>query len=60
MLAGVRLLCLGVTSGGEPRHPLYVRADVPLVPFPVPVPRPAASLPTAQLQAGFVSAVQTK
>ena len=34
LLAGVRLFCLGVTSGGEPRHPLYVRADVPLVPFP--------------------------
>ena len=29
MLAGVPLLCLGVTSGGEPRHPLYVRGDVP-------------------------------
>jgi hypothetical protein len=43
MLAGVRLLCLGVTSSGEPKHPLYVRADVPLVPFPVSVP-PARSL----------------
>ena len=38
MLAGARLLCLGVTSGGEPRHPLYARADTPLVPFPVTVP----------------------
>lgn len=26
------LWCLGLTSGGEPRHPLYVRADTPLVP----------------------------
>lgn len=27
------LLCLGTTKGGAPRHPLYVRADAPLVPF---------------------------
>lgn len=27
-------LCLGVTATGEPRHPLYVRADQPLVPYP--------------------------
>ena len=26
-------LCLGVTKDGAPRHPLYVRADQPLVPF---------------------------
>ena len=31
--AGVSLLCLGVTGAGHPRHPLYVRADAPLVPF---------------------------
>jgi hypothetical protein len=31
--AGVRLQCLGVTSGGQPRHPLYIRADAPLVPY---------------------------
>jgi hypothetical protein len=34
--AGVPLLCLGVTSAGEPRHPLYVRSDAPLVPWEVP------------------------
>ena len=43
MLASVPLLCLGLTSGGEPRHPMYVRADVPLVPLPISVP-PARSL----------------
>ncbi|RBY89172.1 DUF1643 domain-containing protein [Blastococcus sp. TBT05-19] len=26
-------MCLGTTAGGEPRHPLYVRADAPLVPW---------------------------
>lgn len=29
--AGVELMCLGVTKGGSPRHPLYVRGDTPLV-----------------------------
>lgn len=33
--AGVRLWCLGVTSGGQPRHPLYVRGDAPLRPYEV-------------------------
>lgn len=28
-----RLVCLGRTKDGSPRHPLYVRADQPLVPF---------------------------
>lgn len=27
------MFCLGTTKGGEPRHPLYVRADQELVPF---------------------------
>jgi hypothetical protein len=31
--AGVRLHCLGTTSHGHPRHPLYVKAAAPLVPF---------------------------
>ena len=35
----VRLLikprCLGITASGQPRHPLYVRADVPVRPWPV-------------------------
>lgn len=28
--------CLGVTKGGDPRHPLFVRADAPLVPWTAP------------------------
>lgn len=31
--AGARLWCLGTTKSGAPRHPLYVRADQPLVPW---------------------------
>ena len=34
--AGVQLHCLGVTSTGQPRHPLYVHGDTPLQPYPVP------------------------
>ncbi|WP_116364391.1 DUF1643 domain-containing protein [Parahaliea mediterranea] len=30
---GARLWCLGTTKTGAPRHPLYVRADQPLVEF---------------------------
>lgn len=30
---GARLMCLGTTKHGHPRHPLYVRADQPLVPW---------------------------
>lgn len=30
---GVPLKALGLTSGGQPRHPLYVRGDAPLLPF---------------------------
>lgn len=33
-LAGDRLMCLGVTKSGAPRHPLYLPADAPLVPWP--------------------------
>jgi hypothetical protein len=32
--AGVRLVCLGKTKDGHPRHPLYVKANQPLVPYP--------------------------
>jgi hypothetical protein len=32
--AGARLVCLGKTRDGHPRHPLYVRADQALEPFP--------------------------
>jgi hypothetical protein len=31
--AGVTVQCLGTTRDGRPRHPLYVPADQPLVPF---------------------------
>lgn len=48
-------MCLGVTKYGEPRHPLYVAGDTPLVPWvPVlPAPDPEnENLRTALLQAG--------
>jgi hypothetical protein len=32
--ASARLWCLGMTKDGSPRHPLYVRGDQPLVPWP--------------------------
>lgn len=36
IMAGLaaRLWCLGVTKSGAPRHPLYVRADQPLLSWP--------------------------
>lgn len=30
---GITPHCLGLTKHGDPRHPLYVRGDAPLVPF---------------------------
>ena len=30
LLRGTRLMCLGTTKSGQPRHPLYVRRDQPL------------------------------
>jgi hypothetical protein len=30
---GVALRCLGLTKGGHPRHPLYVRGDQALIPY---------------------------
>lgn len=30
---GHRMVCLGLTKSGAPRHPLYVRGDAPLVPL---------------------------
>lgn len=29
-----RVLCLGVTKAGQPKHPLYLRADTPLAVYP--------------------------
>jgi hypothetical protein len=34
LLAGCRLLCLGVTKSGQPRHPVRLGYDVPYQPFP--------------------------
>lgn len=31
---GAKLVCLGKTAKGHPRHPLYVRGDQPLIAFP--------------------------
>jgi hypothetical protein len=31
---GAMLVCLGRTASGMPRHPLYVKSDQPLEPFP--------------------------
>lgn len=30
---GARLVCLGTTTAGHPRHPLYVKGDQPFVPL---------------------------
>ena len=27
------VFCLGITKDGQPRHPLYVKGDMSLVPF---------------------------
>lgn len=35
-MLGKGALCLGTTKTGEPRHPLMVRADQPLVPWTAP------------------------
>ncbi len=31
--ADAELFCLGTTKSGAPRHPLYIKADQPLVPY---------------------------
>lgn len=31
--SGTEVLCLGRTKAGHPRHPLYIRADQPLIPY---------------------------
>ena len=32
--AGARIMCLGKTAGGHPRHPLYVKGSQPLEAYP--------------------------
>ena len=32
---GAKLVCLGTTKAGHPKHPLYIAANQPLVPFAV-------------------------
>lgn len=32
--SGARLVCLGKTKNGSPRHPLYIKSNQPLEPFP--------------------------
>lgn len=34
--SGVNLLCFGATASGAPKHPLYLSADTPLQPWPIP------------------------
>lgn len=31
---GAKTVCLGITKGGHPKHPLYVHGDQPFVAFP--------------------------
>lgn len=33
MAGGANLVCLGYTKEGDPRHPLYVPGDAPLIPY---------------------------
>jgi hypothetical protein len=33
-LLNIRMMCLGKTSYGAPCHPLYLKGDTPLVPYP--------------------------
>lgn len=32
-LLGKSVMCLGTTIAGQPKHPLYIRGDQPLIPF---------------------------
>lgn len=41
--AGHRPMCLGMTKGGHPRHPLYLPADMPLVPYGEPAASPSVA-----------------
>lgn len=35
-VCGAQVMCLGTTAGGEPRHPLMLPYDTPLVPWEAP------------------------
>jgi hypothetical protein len=35
--SGAKVLCLGTTKAGHPRHPLYVKKDQPLIPWSLPI-----------------------
>jgi hypothetical protein len=56
LLGGRRLMCLGRTRNGGPRHPLYVSGATGLEVFPAPFPLTAAgrccSIPQRGLRAG--------
>ena len=41
--AGTTLWCLGTTKAGQPRHPLYVKGDQPLIPWSSPNPQASES-----------------
>ena len=47
---GVNLCCLGTTKAGEPRHPLYLPAATPLMPFRA----PAGSDPATEHEEFFI------
>lgn len=53
-LIGCRMVCLGTTQAGDPRHPLYVKGDQPFVDYCAAVgghaetPAPSPSTPTKQ------------
>jgi len=40
LLNHCNLMCLGHTKAGHPKHPLYLRADTPLVPYTPPTEEP--------------------
>lgn len=42
------LVCLGTTKDGHPRHPLYVKGDQLLIPFPTPVETALAPSPVEE------------
>ena len=43
-----RIYCLGITRDGHPRHPLYTRRDIELIPFSIPVTGSSCALSSFQ------------